>query len=142
MFAKITTMLATLFYKIPILSKLITFALTVLFIIQIADFAHSDFKDLFSGVVALFYFVSMSISFYFVIHKSEIIGLNIMEYFIANQNKVTTNEELKFFYHQSEASGFKKELEKYITSLDRKSSIKDCMIKCLELSKSNVDMKA
>lgn len=59
-----------------------------------------------------------------------------------NQDKTATDKEIDFFLRESENSGFKPQFESYLNSLDRKPLIKECMIKCMELSKINVGMDA
>ncbi|WP_435322287.1 hypothetical protein [Klebsiella sp. HN106] len=142
MFHKITTGLMVFFYKNPLLSKLITVFFTALFFIKTVDFAKSDFNDLVSGLAALFYFIMMTIAFYAVINRNSIISFNLMEYFVENQDKIATDEEIIFFLREAENSGFRPQFESYLNSLDRKPLIKECMVKCLELSKINVGMDA
>ncbi|MBQ0600859.1 hypothetical protein J7S78_13760 [Klebsiella oxytoca] len=130
------------FYKNPVFSKLITIFFTALFFIKSVGFAKSDFNDLVSGLAALFYFIMMTITLYAVINRNSIISFNIMEYFVENQDKTATDKEIDFFLRESENSGFKPQFESYLNSLDRKPLIKECMIKCMELSKINVGMDA
>lgn len=65
-----------------------------------------------------------------------------MEYFVANQEEVATDIEIDFFMREAEDGGFKNQLESYLNNLNRKPLIKECMIKCMELSKNNMDMDA
>lgn len=142
MFDKITTTIAIFLLRNPVISKIITVVFTVLFIITGVGFANSDFKDIESGVSALFYLVLTTIFLYTMINKSKILSFNLTDYFVENQNREITDDELKFFYREAEFADFKLELERYIESLGRKALIKECIIKCLELKKSKKDMSA
>ncbi|HCL5581131.1 TPA: hypothetical protein N2N40_002559 [Citrobacter freundii] len=142
MFHKITTGLITFFYKHPLLSKLITIFSTALFFIESVCYAKSDFKDLASGFAAILYFAIMTINLYVIINKESIIAFNLMEYFVKHQDEVAADEEIEFFLREAKNSGFKPQFESYLNSLNRKPLIKECMMKCMELSKQSVGMDA
>lgn len=122
--------------KRPVLSKLLAVMFTVLFFIQITDFANSKFRDFISGFAALSYFLAMTITVVSVVKKHEIIFFKLTSYFVENQEQTATDQEIDFFLLEAEKEGFKSDLEDYINSLNRKPLIKECMVKCMELSKS------
>ncbi|EIZ1085910.1 hypothetical protein MPI44_004458 [Klebsiella oxytoca] len=142
MFHKITTGLIVFFYKRPLLSKLITIFSTVFFVIECVYYAKSGFKDLASGFAAFLYFTVMTITLYAIINRDSIIAFNLMEYFVKHQDEVAADEEIEFFLREAENSGFKPQFESYLNSLNRKPLIKECMMKCMELSKQSVGMDA
>lgn len=142
MFRKITTGLITFFYKHPLLSKLITIFSTVLFFIESVCYAKSDFKDLASGLSALLYLTIMTINLYVIINKESIIAFHLMEYFVEHQDEVAADEEIEFFLREAESNGFKPKFESYLKSLNRRPLIKECMKKCMELSKQSMGMDA
>lgn len=142
MFHNITTGLIVFFYKRPLLNKLIIIFSTAFFFIESVDFAKSGFKDLASGFAAFVYFTAMTISLYYIINRESIIAFNLMEYFVKHQDEVAEDEEIEFFLREAENSGFKQQFENYLNSLNRKPLIKECMMKCMELSKKSVGMDA
>lgn len=45
-------------------------------------------------------------------------------------------------FEEAESSGFKPKFESYLKSLNRRPLIKECMMKCMELSKQSMGMDA
>ncbi|QRC83515.1 hypothetical protein IFY68_05558 (plasmid) [Klebsiella pneumoniae] len=84
----------------------------------------------------------MTINLYVIINKESIIAFNLMEYFVEHQDEVAADEEIEFFLREAESSGFKPKFESYLKSLNRRPLIKECMMKCMELSKQSMGMDA
>lgn len=129
-------------YKHRLVFNLFTLLSTVLLIVNIIDFYKSGYTDSTSGILSATYLLVTVAMLFLIINRDSFRSYIIMKYFVNNQENEVSDEELSFFYQEAEKEGFRHELDVYLKSLNRKPLIKECMIKCLELSKNKEDLSA